>query len=274
MSKQSSIFKRHIALPQDHGSWVFILSPLIIGLFASGAFTLASFALTLAALAAYLIRQPVVIAMKAYSGRRTRDDLPGARFWMVFYGLILFMSIAELVYLGYTFILYLGIPAIPIFIWHLWLVSRREERRQIGIEILATGVLALAAPAALWAGHGSYDPLGWALWALTWFQSAASIVYAYLRLHQRELKEIPDGKSIWAMGQRAAAYTAFNVLFALGLSVARITPTLIVIPFLLQFGETLWGITHPAVGARPVSIGVRQLIVSTLFTLLFIVIWR
>jgi hypothetical protein len=28
------IFVRHIALPQDHGSWVFLLSPLLIGLFA------------------------------------------------------------------------------------------------------------------------------------------------------------------------------------------------------------------------------------------------
>ena len=274
MSKKSSMFKRHIALPQDHGSWVFILSPLIIGLFVSGTYTLASFALTVAAMAAFLIRQPVVIAIKAYSGRRSRDDLPAARFWMIFYGLIVIMSIAELVYLGYTFILYLGIPAMPIFAWHLWLVSRREERRQAGVEILATGVLALAAPAALWAGRGSYDPLGWALWVLTWFQSAASIVYAYLRLHQRELKEISDKKMMWTMGGRAAAYTTLNVIIALGMSAARIAPPLIFIPFLLQFGETLWGITHPAVGAKPVTIGVRQLIVSTLFTVLFIVLWR
>ncbi|MEJ5223801.1 MAG: YwiC-like family protein [Anaerolineales bacterium] len=269
-----TLFKRPIALPQDHGSWVFILSPLLIGLFASDTFNLASLALVVAAMAAFLLRQPITIAIKAYSGRRPRSDLPAARFWMAAYGLIALLSVSELVYLGYAFILWLAVPAVPIFGWHLWLVSRREERRQAGVEILATGVLALAAPAALWAGRGSYDPAGWVLWALTWLQSAASIVYAYLRLHQRELKTLPDKKAMWQMGARAAAYTTFNVFAALGLAAAHLAPPLIVIPFLVQWGETLWGITHPAMGAKPTAIGIRQLIVSTLFTVLFIVTWR
>lgn len=38
----SSLFIRQIALPQDHGSWVFLLSPLLIGLFAGGKFSLAA----------------------------------------------------------------------------------------------------------------------------------------------------------------------------------------------------------------------------------------
>ncbi len=269
-----TLLKRHIALPQDHGSWVFILSPLLVGLFAGGAFTLGSFALCLAAMSAFLIRQPITVAIKAYSGRRARSELPAARFWMLIYGLIALMSVAELVYLGHAFILWLGIPAVPIFAWHLWLVSRREERRQAGVEILATGVLALAAPAALWVGRGAYDPSGWTLWALMWLQSAASIMHAYLRLNQRELKTMPDAKAKWRMGARAAAYTTFNVAAALGLSAAQIAPPFIVLPFLLQWAETLWGITHPAVGAKPVAIGVRQLIVSTLFTVLFILTWR
>ena len=43
-------FKKQIALPQDHGSWVFILSPLLIGIFVSGQFTYASLALVVAAM--------------------------------------------------------------------------------------------------------------------------------------------------------------------------------------------------------------------------------
>lgn len=270
----NAIFKRHIALPQDHGAWVFILSPLLVGLFAGGTFTLGSFALCVAAMSAFLIHQPITVAIKVYSGRRPHTDLPAARFWTFIYGLVALMSIAELVYLGNAFILWLGIPAVPIFAWHLWLVSRREERRQAGVEILATGVLALAAPATLWVGRGAYDPAGWALWALMWLQSAASIVHAYLRLHQREMKTMPDVRAKWRMGARAAAYTTFNVLAALGLSAAQIAPPLIALPFLLQWGETLWAITHPAMGAKPTAIGVRQLIVSTLFTVLFILVWR
>ena len=170
--------------------------------------------------------------------------------------------------------LYLAIPGIPVFARHLYLVSKRAERRQAGVEILATGVLSLAAPAAYWIGQGGYDPLGWALWLLTWLQSAASIVYAYLRLEQREQVEVPGRSAQWAMGKRALQYTSFNLMLSIALGWSAWLPGWIFVPFLLQWLETLWGITHPATGWKPTAIGIRQLIVSTLFTILFILCWR
>ena len=264
----------HIALPQDHGSWVFILSPLLIGLFAGERFSPASVNLIVAAMGAFLLRQPVSIAVKAYAGRRSRADLPAARFWMLVYGVIILLALAGLIADGFLFILYLVIPAVPVFAWHLWLVSKRAERKQAGIEILATGTLALAAPAAYWIGQGGYEPLGWALWLLTWLQSAASIVYAYLRLEQRGQAEGLERSALWTMGKRALQYTSFNLALSLALGWLGWLPRWIFVPFLLQWLETMWGITHPATGWKPTAIGIRQLIVSTLFTVLFIVCWR
>jgi len=63
-------FRRSIAITNEHGSWVFLLSPLIIGLFAGQSWTIHAIYLTIAALSAFLIRQPITIAVKAYSGRR------------------------------------------------------------------------------------------------------------------------------------------------------------------------------------------------------------
>jgi hypothetical protein len=94
-------FRKQIFLPQDHGSWVFIFSPLLIGLFAAGKITLTSFSLVMAALAAFLIRQPVTIAVKAYSGRRARTDLPAARFWMITYGAVILIALFGLVAAGF-----------------------------------------------------------------------------------------------------------------------------------------------------------------------------
>lgn len=282
-----TFLRRPIALPQDHGSWVFLFSPLVIGLFAGKEFTPVSLAVVIGALAAFLIRQPVTMAVKAYSGRRSRSDLPAARFWMILYGTIGLLAAGELIHLGFFYILYLAIPAIPVFAWHLYLVGKRAERRQAGVEILATGVLALAAPAAYWAGTGSHTlascsdglmlcpmtPNGWWLWLLTWLQSAASIVYAYLRLEQREWTSMPAISERFRAGSRALAYTTFNVLLCLGLGFFHLLPGLIFTPFLLQWVETLWGASHPAIGAKPVAIGMRQLVVSTLFTILFIATW-
>lgn len=271
---QASLFRKQIFLPQDHGSWVFILSPLLIGLFAGKHFNYASFNLVVAALAAFLIRQPLTILVKIYSGRRAKDDLPAARFWMITYGVILLLAVLGLTLEGFSYILYLAIPGAPVFAWHLWLVSRREERRQAGIEMVATGVLALAAPAAFWVGSGHYDPTGWWLWILCWMQTAASIVYAYLRLEQREWTSLPNRWSRFRAGWRAYLYTSFNLMIViiLGMGVEFLSK-LLFIPYLIQWLETLWGVDYPALGWKPTRIGIRQLIVSTLWTILFILTW-
>jgi len=269
-----SLFRRHIALPTDHGSWVFLLSPLLIGLFAGGRWTPAVVPLVVAALAAFLLRQPVTIAVKAYSGRRSRSDLPAARFWILIYGLIGLLAVAILFALGFWYLLVLALPAAPVFGWHLSLVARREERRQIGVEIVGSGVLALAAPAALWVAFGHADPRGWWLFALTWFQSAASIVHAYLRLEQRELVIAPELPMRLKMARRALLYTTFNLLAVIAFSLTGYLPLLLPLPYALQWAETVWGTLRPAVGVRPTLIGVRQLIVSSLFTFLFILTWR
>ncbi len=271
---KQSIFRRQIALPQDHGSWIFLLSPLLIGLFAGGSFSLASAFLIIAAMAAFLIRQPVTIAVKVYSGRRGEQDLAAARVWMLVYAVIILAAVAGLIWQGFAIVLYLSVPAIPVFTWHLYLVSRRSERRQAGVEILATGILSLAAPAALWVGKGHYDPIGWALWLLIWLQAAAAIVYAYLRLEQRSLADIPEQSVLFLMGRRAMLYTSFNLGAVTVMSLTGLAPRFLALPFLLQWIETFWGITHPAIKHKPVEIGIRQLIVSTLITILFIMTWR
>ena len=267
------LFQKHIAIPQDHGSWVFLLSPLLIGLFAAQAFSAASLALVITAMAAFLIRQPLTVAVKVYSGRRPKNDLPAAQFWLAIYGITGLASASVLLFLGYAMLAWLAIPAVPVFAWHLWLVSKREERRQAGVEIMATGVLALSAPAAFWIGQNAYDPLGWILWILTWFQSAASIVYAYLRLEQREWRSVPTLDRRFQAGWRALAYTGMNLGLSAVLGFLGLIPGLVWMAFLLQFAETLFGTMQPAVGAKPVQIGMRQLIVSSLFTLLFIITW-
>ncbi len=272
------LFKKQIALPQDHGSWVFILSPLLVGSFAGGSFNRSILYLAIAAMSAFMLRQPMTIAVKAYSGRRPKTDLPAARFWLLVYGLIAALALIGLILEGFGYILYLAVPGAPVFAWHLWLVSRRAERRQAGVEVIATGVLSLSAPAAYWVGLHEYDPAGWWLWALTWMQSAASIVYAYLRLGQREMSQ--EQASAWRrgdwirMGGRALLYTSFNLVICAAAGFSDLVPKLVFIPFLLQWLETIWGVLNPAIGWKPTRIGIRQLIVSTLWTVLFILVWR
>ena len=270
----SSYFRKHILLPQDHGSWVFIFSPLLVGIFAGNQFTLVSLILVVAVVAAFLIRQPVTIAIKVYAGRRTKGDLPAALVWITVYGIILALALYALITAGYGYMLILGLAGVLVLAWHLWLISQRQERRQVNVEIIATGVLSLAAPAAYWVGMGRYEPTGWWLWVLVWLQTAASIVHAYMRLEQRELRAMPVYRDLWKMGLPALIFTTLNLIMTLSLGLASSLPPLLFVPYLLQWLETVWGVFHPAIRWKPTQIGIRQLIVSTFWTMLFIVTWR
>jgi len=270
---QTTFFKKHVALTQEHGSWVFLFSPLLIGLFAGGKWTPASGYLVLAALAVFLFKQPLTMAVKILSGRRGQQDLPAVYFWMGVYGMFALIGFVGLWAQGAAWLAVLALPGLPVLIWYLVLVSRRAERRQIGVEIVASGVLALGAPAAYWIGLGETNPLGWWLWLLTWFQSAASIVYAALRLEQRGWKELPGVDERMKTAGRALGYTGFNLGLVILLGISDTVSVGIAWAFVLQFAETVWGAVRPAMGWRPARIGVRQLVVSILFTVLVIVFW-
>lgn len=268
-----SLLRKHVILPSDHGSWVFLLSPLLAGAIIGAAFSTHVLILVIGVMAAFLLRQPFTVAVKAYAGRRSKRDLPAARFWIVVYGLAALLSLAYLIMEGFIFLLWLAIPGLAVFAWYLWLVGRRKERKQLGLDVVASGVMALAAPAALWVSQGDALAAGWWLWALFWLQSAASIVYAFLRLDQRSLDEISSIAERLQTARRALSYTGFNLLITITLSAAGTIPAWIWLPYGLQFAETLWGTFNPAIGAKPTRIGMRQLLISSLFTVLFIAAW-
>lgn len=271
-SLQNALRARQAALPNEHGAWVFLLSPLAIGL-AAGGMRPASLLLVLAALAAFLARQPVTLAVKALSGRRPRRELAPAALWLGIYGLVGLAAAGALVGLGYAYLLWLLLPAVPVFAWHLWLVGRRAERRQMLVEIVASGVLALGAPAAYWVGRGQADPAGWLLWGLAWLQVTGTILHAYLRLEQRALKQMPTRSESLRMGKGALIYNLVALAGVAGLALARVVSPLLPLAYLIQPLEVAFGILRPAVGVLPKAIGIRQLIVSVLFTVVFIFLW-
>ncbi len=265
-----SLFVKHVAVPSDHGSWVFLLSPMVIGLFLGGRWTVVSLYLLVAALSGFMVRQPVTHAVKIWSRRRSGAELPAALFWTAVFGGLAALHVTGLIIRGYGHLLWLALPGVAVFIWHLELVRRRNERRQVLVAMLATAVLSLTAPSAYWVGTGTADRFGWMLWALVWLQSAASILYVNLRLTQRRQGFVTDLRARATLGIGAIRFATFNVVAVAGLAISGLVPGLLLAPYMLQWVETILGTLRPVKGGRPAAIGVRQLLVSILFTILFI----
>ena len=269
----SRLFRKHIAWPQEHGAWAFLLSPLLAGVAAGGRWTMATTWLVTGALAAFLMRQPIAIAVKVFARRRSRRDFSPALFWSGLYGFVGLFVVVQLVRLRAAYLLWLTVPGILVFLWHLHLVAHRAERRRMDVEVVASGSLALSAPAALWLAQGHPTAEGILLWLLLWFQAAASIVYAYARLNQRSWQIIPPLNQRLRAGWRGLCYTTFNlVTVALLGGIGWVSPWLW-LAYALQWMETVWGVLHPAVHTKPTTIGIRQFTVTALFTLLFVLTW-
>jgi hypothetical protein len=263
--KKTLIWRKHYALPSEHGAWIWWVGPLMIGVAATGQIQPELGLLGIAVLAAFLLRQPTSILVKSLVGRRSRQDRAPALVWTLLYTAAVIMAIAGLVFRGQDKILLLGLPGLSVFLWHLWLVSRKEERGQPGVEIVAAGVLSLAAPAAYWVAEGETDRTAWLLWALTWLQSASSIVYVHLRLAQRKMETLPNFRQRLSMGSRTLSYYGFNFAFSLLTVLMGWMPVGVSLAFGVQLVEATQGVFQPAVGAKPTTIGIRQLLFSNLF---------
>ncbi len=142
------------------------------------------------------------------------------------------------------------------------------------MEIAGAGVLALTAPAGLWTGLGRPDVAGWLLWGVIWAQMAASIVHVYARLEQRKLADPPSRGRLLEIARPALATASVNLIVLGLLGAAGTSGRWLFLAYVPQWLETIRGAVRPASGLKPAQIGIRQLAVSALYTLVFMVTWR
>lgn len=266
--------KKHIFVPQDHGSWVFIFSPIIIGLFILGHFRLEELGIVLGSITFFLFRQPLTAIIKMLSGRRDNRDMYLAVVWVGIYGILFLASLGiVLFYQQYYFIQGMAFPAIIMMGWQFVLVAKRNERRQKIFEALSTGLLSFIAPALFWVHNPPFDRIGLILWLLIALQSIASIFYAYTRLEQRVWTENKPVLERLKVSATTIGITLFNLVFCYFLGQFNLVSTFLWIAFSFQFIETSISVIKPAIGVKPTIIGFRQTVVSVLFLVTFIYLW-
>jgi hypothetical protein len=272
--ESKGFLRKGLALPSEHGSWVWWLGPFAIGIAAGGRPGKDLLALAVGALAGFLIHQPAAIAVKALVGRRPPADLRPALGWVALYAAVGAIAAPCLIASGHAYVLALLAPGAAVFAWHLWLVARREERRQMLLQILAAGGLALAAPAAYWVCGGRRYPEPWVLWTLCWAQSAASIASVFLALEQRRWPGVPPVTVRLRAARLSLSFAIGSLLLAAGFVAIRHAPLTVMIPFGLVLGDALFTALRPCVGRRPARVGLRQLIATAAFVAAMILAWR
>lgn len=149
-------------IPREHGAWVILYAPLVIGFGASGHVALVpAFLLALAVTGAFLSRYAADLVL------RKRGD-SGIRFWLTVY-VSAFAVGSTLLLFAYrrTDLLLIGGAVSLVFGVHaaLSLQRKRFDRTAAG-ELLAVSALVMTGPAAVITARGSFDPLAVHLWLL------------------------------------------------------------------------------------------------------------
>jgi len=254
-----------------HGAWSWWIGPFLVGLAAAQAVPSDVWILLLTALASFLVHQPAMVAVKALSGRAPKADLRPALFWMATYGLIAFLGVLTLFLRGHTRFIYLAGPGLPVFAWHLLMVRQKAERRQWLVEVLAATTLALWAPAAYWVAGGQDYPEPWFLWVLCAMQSAGAILTVYLRLEQRRWKEAPDLRGRVEAGRTTLLWHAGALFVASLMAWRHLAPWLVVPAYALALADAAHVALAPRLHVMPRQIGIRQLVVTSVFVALLMI---
>ena len=235
------IFRKQLVLPAEHGSWAWLLVPFLVGTAVAGRWNLAVTLVLVGGLAAFLVRQPATIWLRASRGRARRADGPVAAGWTLGLALVALFCLAGLLLMERATLIWLLPPLLLILV--LYLVAARRNRastRALWMEVAGAVALAAMAPAAMIAANGNVTAIAWALWGLLGLQNELGVLYVRQRIadtHGRPAKRWPV---FWGHAASAAARNTAAALAAL--------PWLAALPFLAFLLRAGW----MAIKLRPI----------------------
>jgi hypothetical protein len=249
--------------PREHGAWVMLTLPLILGSVVAGARLSAAWLLPPAVVLVFLAHYAAVpVAQRKMSGDQTPEGWTGRRLvWAAIYFVVASLLFAALVILmpgtNRTWLLLIcGISMLCGAAYSA--ASCAKAGRLVSAELLGMTAMALSAPImALAAGEPADIRLcGPAALAFAYSASTLSYVRAYTGLQQ---------------GRRAAVYGCMAahlaILAALALlsRLGGLSPWWF-LPFLLLVARTILGLARPPRALR--SVGLREIWVAIGFALL------
>lgn len=182
-------------LPAEHGSWAWLLVPFGVGTAVARSFSLPVWLVLVGALAAFLLRQPATLWLRARQGKAGQAQGQTAVRWVIGLGTVALLCLAGLLGQGRWLLLWLLLPPLLILLGYLLVAQRRPaDVRSLWLELAGAAVLALLAPAATIAATNRLDLTAWLLWGLLAGQNVLGVLYVRLRIgdtHKRPLARRP-----------------------------------------------------------------------------------
>lgn len=234
---------KRILLPPEHGSWSFLLEPILLGVLVSPSG--AGAALGIAAVAAFFTRQPLKLALSDRRRGKRHPRTAAAEGVALAFGSVATLALAVALAAGGSRVALPLLAAAPLGLVQV-IYDARRETREIAPELAGSSALAAFAPAmALADGWTLSAALG--LWLILLTRSIPSILYARTmvrRLHGETVSGAP------ALTVHAAGVAAVGAAGAAG-----IVPLVVLAAPLLLLVRAALGLSRGTIPARRLGWG-------------------
>ncbi len=249
-------------LPREHGAWVMLYVPFVLGVTVAAKINLAVFFLLLATTALFVSRESLLIWWRARKrGRQTAAADQASRLLLI-YLLIAAASGIPLV-LAYRFhwLLPLALIGSALLIINGWQATDFEDR-SVQSEVMAIVGLTMTAPAAHYVASGGMNQTTFWLWGLSAAYFASSVFYVKLRVTVLHAKKIEDKRRArW----QCIGYHAFLLASLMALAFTRSLPLFALIAFAPALARTMRSLLKPERHLNLKHIGIAEIIYSIIF---------
>jgi hypothetical protein len=238
---------RLVALPAEHGGWGFVLEPVLLGSLV--AWSPAALPLGLAALAIFLIHQPLKLALSDRRGGKRYPRTVWAERFVLLYGAVAGAG-ALLALLTARAPFWVPIVlAVPFALLQAYYDTLRQSRQAVA-ELAGAVALGAAAPAIALAGGWPLLPaLG--LWAVLAIRSVTSILYVRARLRLERHEAIRQAPVLWVQ--------LGGLLMVLAPAAFGVVSWLAVVAVAVLAARAGWGLSPWRRPARAPIVGMQEI---------------
>lgn len=251
--------------PREHGAWSLLLTPFVAALLVAGRVKPTTCAVLAAALALFLLREPLlVLARQRWVWREERPESALALRWTAGLGTLLAgLGVVLARAWGLPLMAGLGAGAAALTILAVWMALRNRQR-SVWLQTASCGGLTFTAVAAARSVNDGFPQWGWVLWGLCWLQGVAGILVVHTRLDAMIARK--TGRPETAI--RQAAWLAVGLLAVVAAALAGRGSMLLAAAPALAAAAHGWELAAMRLETKLKVVGLRAMALSMTYALI------
>ena len=222
---------KSVALPSEHGGWGFLFEPILLGLLVAG--SVSGLILSAAMLSAFLIHQPLKLALKDRLKGRYLPRTAWAERFVAGYSLIAIVLLGIIGFKSDPLFVVPLLLALPFLLTQIYFDARNQSRTLIPELCGAVALGSMVSAVAILGGRTLSAALP--LWLIVGSRSIPSILYVRTRL------KLEHGKPICPYPTWIAHSVALSIITIM--VAAHVIPMLVLGAFALLFVRALVGLS-------------------------------